>query len=125
MLRAVVDVNVLISAHLELRGPSAQIYRAWLGGAFELVASGHLLDELQRVASRPHLARRLDPQAIPVVVARIRADAIVIDDPPPEPAIPADPKDDYLVGLARAADAMVIVTGDRHLLDVSVSSLGR
>ena len=30
----------------------------------------------------------------------------------------ADPQDDFLVALGRTADASVIVTGDRHLLEV-------
>jgi len=118
VLRAVVDVNVLVSAHLRADGPPAQVYRAWLAGAFELVASPHLIDELERVALRPDIARRLDPRAIPTLIARLRTDAVIKEDSPGPRVVPRDPKDDYLVVLARAADAHVIVTGDRHLLDI-------
>ena len=118
MLRAVVDVNVLVSAHLNAHGPPARTYRAWLAGEFELVASDHLIGELELVGARPHLAARLDPQAILVLVARLRTDSVLVDDPAAERVVRADSRDDYLVALARAAGAHVIVTGDRHLLDL-------
>ena len=118
VLRAVVDVNVFISAHLNASGPPARVYRAWLDGAFELVASPRLIDELDQVAARPRIARRLDPLAIPVLVARLHRDAVIVDDPPPVRVVRRDPKDDYLVALARAGGAHAIVTGDRHLLDM-------
>ncbi len=38
-------------------------------------------------------------------------------DVPPQPAVPADPGDDYLVALAREWGA-ALVTGDHHLLDL-------
>ena len=42
--------------------------------------------------------------------------ALVVDDPTPEqPGLSPDPHDDYLVTLARAADAHYLVSGDRHL----------
>jgi predicted nucleic acid-binding protein len=42
----------------------------------------------------------------------------VVEDAPAPRVVPSDPKDDYLVALARAGGAHVIVTGDRHLLDM-------
>jgi predicted nucleic acid-binding protein len=40
-----------------------------------------------------------------------------VPDVPPQPAVPADPGDDYLVALAREWGA-ALVTGDHHLLDL-------
>lgn len=116
MVRVVVDVNVLVSAQLRADGPPGHVYSAWLAGAFELIASQHLIDELARVAGKPNLAKRLDPAAIPTLVARLRADAIIAEDPPAARVVSRDPSDDYLVALARSAGAHAIVTGDRHLL---------
>ena len=118
MPRAVVDVNVLVSALLKPDGAAAHVVRAWLAGAFELVASARVIGELADVTARPRLARRLDPLAVDALVAMLRAEAVILDDPPVERVAPADPKDDYLVALARAGGAYVIVTGDRHLLDL-------
>jgi predicted nucleic acid-binding protein len=41
---------------------------------------------------------------------------VILDDPPPLPGVSPDPDDDYLIALARAADADCIVSGDVHLL---------
>lgn len=43
--------------------------------------------------------------------------AVVLDDPAVVAPVLRDPSDDYLIALARAADAEAIVTGDRDLLD--------
>jgi putative PIN family toxin of toxin-antitoxin system len=116
--RAVVDVNVLVSALLQPDGAPARLVRAWLAGAFELIASAQLVAELVDVGVRPALRRRIDHAALEALVTTLHAEAIFVEDPPVAHAVPADPNDDYLVGLGRAGGAHVIVTGDRHLLDI-------
>ena len=56
-MRAVLDVNVLISAILSPRGSPARLLVAWQAGAFELVVSPALLTELARALAYPKLAR--------------------------------------------------------------------
>ena len=120
MLRAVIDVNVLVSALLKPESTPGRVVESWRAGAFELVASTHLISELLRISARPALARRLDPFALEALATRLRTDALVVDDPPSdERFVPGHPADDYLVALARAAKAQVIVTGDAHLLDLA------
>ena len=87
-------------------------------GAFEIVASAQLIAELVDVVARPALARRLDQSTVDALVATLREEAIVVDDPPVARVVRTDPKDDYLVAIAREAGAQVIVSGDRHLLDL-------
>jgi uncharacterized protein len=43
--------------------------------------------------------------------------AVELPDPPPPERLLRDPRDDYLVALARAGGAAAIVSGDRDLLD--------
>ena len=50
-MRAVVDVNVLISGVLSAKGASAEILRTSRDGLFELVVSELLLAELERALS--------------------------------------------------------------------------
>ena len=77
-----------------------------------------LLAELEDVAARARLSTRLGE------AGRALAGLLARDAPssrttrPPSDPVPGDPGDDYLVALARAAGAHVIVTGDRHLLDL-------
>jgi len=47
--------------------------------------------------------------------AQIARLAEIAPDPPPQPGLTPDPKDDYLVALARAAGAHWLVAGDPHL----------
>lgn len=119
MLRVVLDVNVLVSAAINRNAAPRQVLDAWQDGAFEVVVSDLLLAELERVLGRPEIAVRLDPVAASTLRRLARDDAIHAEDPSgDERLVPGDPLDDYLVALARSAGALVIVTGDRHLLDL-------
>jgi predicted nucleic acid-binding protein len=44
--------------------------------------------------------------------------ATAVPDPPPIAGLTPDPGDDYLVVLARASGAKILVSGDRHLVDL-------
>ena len=81
MLRAVVDVNVLVSAVLSPRGAPAAVVQAWQSGRFEIVASPALFAELEAVASRSRLSERLG-DAGRALIDLLRATAILHDDPP-------------------------------------------
>lgn len=119
MLRVVLDVNVLVSAAIGRDASPRRVVESWEGGAFEVVVSELLLAELERVLGRREIAVRVDPVVISILRRLTRDDAIRADDPSgDEKLVPADPRDDYLVALARAGGASVIVTGDHHLLDL-------
>jgi putative PIN family toxin of toxin-antitoxin system len=119
LLRVVFDANVFISALLSPRGSPAQLVRLWVGGAFDLVVSPLLLAELERALSYPKLTRAVNPDEARTFVEELRNSAVLLDDPSEvESGVTRDPKDDYLVALARAAGADVLVSGDPHLTDV-------
>ena len=121
MLRAVLDVNVLVSATISPAGTPARILHEWRAGAFELVVSPQLLADLERVLARPRIAARAAGAAA-AAVSLIRAGAVQVEDPTAERLVPDDSGDDYLVALARAGRAHVIVTGDAHLLEAGLRS---
>lgn len=115
-MRAVLDVNVLISALLSGSGSPARLLRAWLDGHFELVMSPKLLAEMERALRYPKLARRIEPAERQEVLTLLRHSATFVDDPAgPAPVTSPDPDDDYLIALAAGQDAM-LVSGDSHLL---------
>jgi putative PIN family toxin of toxin-antitoxin system len=117
-VRAVLDVNILISALLFRRGTPAHLLMRWLAGEFELVASDALLADLERALAYPKLRSRVPPPEAKRFVAVLRRMAPVVADPPAPPARSADPGDGYLLALAAYASA-ILVSGDRHLLDLS------
>jgi uncharacterized protein len=115
-VRAVVDVNVLISAALSARGPSAEILRRGRDGAFELVVSELLIAELTRALAYPKLRKRVPAEKAAAFVSWVRDHGTLAEDPPdPVPVSSPDPDDDYLFALAIDRRAF-LVTGDQHLL---------
>ncbi|MGH9071413.1 MAG: putative toxin-antitoxin system toxin component, PIN family [Acidimicrobiales bacterium] len=118
-MRAVLDVNVIVSATLSRGGTPALLLRAWLEGAYELVVSPALLEELHGVLDYPRIASCVTSSEAAELVNLLRRQAESIEDPRDGPTIrSSDPDDDYLISLAEAARA-VIVSGDRHLLGLA------
>jgi uncharacterized protein len=118
-VRAVLDPNVIISALLSGSGSPARVLRAWLDGAYELVASPLLLAELERALGYPKLRTRIAEVEVAELTELLRREAQVLDDPVELPnARSPDPGDDYLIALAAAAHA-VLVCGDSHLLGLA------
>jgi putative PIN family toxin of toxin-antitoxin system len=117
--RIVLDTNVFVAAVTSREGVSARLLLAARAGRFQLVASPLLLDELSDVLSRPKLRRYLSIEDAHRFVNAIRELAAVIDDPPEgDDSITDDPDDDFLVLLAEAAGADVLVSGDPDLTTV-------
>jgi putative PIN family toxin of toxin-antitoxin system len=117
-VRAVLDPNVIISALLSPTGSPAKVLRAWLDGGYELVVSPLLLEELDRALGYPKLRERVTSGEAEELIDLLRHGAEWRGDPTDAPPVRSpDPGDDYLIALAAASQA-VIVSGDRHLLDL-------
>jgi putative PIN family toxin of toxin-antitoxin system len=114
-LRAVLDVNVLVSGLLSRAGPSGRLIAMWLGGAFELVVSETLLAELGRALAYPKLIEHVAPEDAADFIELLRSTASIFADAEHPPRVSRDPGDDYVVALA-SASAAVLVSGDRDLL---------
>jgi uncharacterized protein len=115
-VRAVVDVNVLISAALSARGPSAEVLRGARDGAFELVVSEVLIAELTRALAYPKLRKRIPNEKAAAFVSWVTDHGTLAEDPAgPAPIRSPDPGDDYLLALAISRRAF-LVTGDQDLL---------
>jgi putative PIN family toxin of toxin-antitoxin system len=115
MRRVVCDVGVVISGLLSADGPPGRLLDRWRDGVFDLIVSPLWLAELARVLERPKIARYLGPGEAGELLAAIRLQAELVEDPPAQRGLTADPGDDYLVSLARAAGADLLVSGDAHL----------
>lgn len=123
MIRVVLDPGVFISALIGMPdGGPALVLRAFVDDRIEVVASRLLLDELERVLLRPKFRRYIDERAAREFVERVRRLATIVDDPPGQPGVTRDPKDDYLVSLARSQRVDGLVSGDRDLLEAGLSA---
>jgi uncharacterized protein len=115
-VRAVVDVNVLISATLSARGPSAEIIRSCRDGAFEQVVSELLIAELTRALAYSKIRQRIPAEKAAAFINWVRGNGTIAEDPGDSPSVRSpDPDDDYLLALAISARSY-LVTGDQHLL---------
>jgi uncharacterized protein len=117
-MRVVLDTNVVTSALL-WRGASYQLLQAIRQApSIQLYTSAELLEELADVLSRPSLAGRL------AVIGRSADDVLldyitavtVVDAPPLAQPVCRDPDDDAVLALGIAAQAELIVSGDKNLL---------
>lgn len=115
-MKIVLDTNVLISG-IFFSGLPSKILAAWADGEFELVASIEVLAEYRRVAERLHKEFSLiDIKAILDLITRETR----IVKPVPVPKSACDDQSDLkFLACALAADANIVVTGDRALLRAS------
>lgn len=118
-MRAVLDPNVIISATLSPGGPPGRLFRCWLEGAYELVVSPLLPDELERALGYSKLRDRVTTDETKELLEVLARAGVVVRDPdlPPEVRSP-DPDDDYLIALASVSRS-VLVSGDVDLLGLS------
>jgi putative PIN family toxin of toxin-antitoxin system len=111
-VRLVVDTNLMIRA-LRTPGPARQF--------FKLAPLTHLLvyhpeqiQELRDVASRPKLA--IAPPAVDELIDRVRRYGTIVESELDLPGDCRDPKDNYILAMALAGTAEVILTEDQDLL---------
>ncbi len=112
MMRVVADTNVLISA-LMFGGLPGEFLELAFAGAFVLVSSPVLLDELDRKLRIKFGVSAADAD---LVRNRLEGVAEVISTTLKLSVVKDDPDDDRVLECAVAGRAGVVVSGDRHLL---------
>jgi len=119
-MRVVVDTNVIVSRFLSQTGPPGSIYAYLIQRRFEFIASPEILAEYSTVLLRPALmnAHRTDVVEVTEAVVLMTRPAHVVSPTVRLPGITADPKDDKFIECAVEGGADVIVSGDKHLLEL-------
>lgn len=120
----IVDTNVVVAGLLTANdtSPVARILDGMLAAAFPFVLSAALLAEYRTVLVRPKLRKLhgLNVGEVETILTDLAQNAIVLD-PPPSTARPApDPGDQLLWDLLAARDDLLLVTGDKRLLEDAV-----
>ena len=115
-MKVVLDTNVFVSG-VFFSGPPYQILQALRDQKIELIVSPEILDEYQRVGKilaeeRPAINLK------PILEYVIQNATVYAATALPGPVC-EDPDDDKFLACALASGAVVVVSGDKHLLKVS------
>ncbi len=119
-MRVVIDTNVALSGLL-WGGPPNQLLKWGRDGVIRIPACDKMTEELKRVLDYGRFSKRLSvldnsPQQ---ALAYFRNLVFFVPNPESIPIIiKADPSDDLFLALAAQEKAVLIVSGDRHLLDL-------
>jgi putative PIN family toxin of toxin-antitoxin system len=119
-MRVILDTNVLVAALITRGTPPDRLYEAWRDGRFTLITSELQLDEFSRVTRCEGVRFRIHPAAAGRMVNGLRRLATVVQKLPRVDVSP-DPYDNFLLAMAEASEADILVTGDKR----GVLSLGR
>lgn len=117
-MRVVADTNTVVSAFL-WGGLPAELLSAARAQRITLYTSAALLAELEDVLGRDKFAARIARVGSTAerLISGYRALATLVRPAPIEPTS-RDPDDDHVLACALAAEATLIVTRDRDLLDL-------
>jgi len=118
-MKAVLDTNVLISAYVFPGGKPEAVYRFAIEGRLEIATSRILLAEFGRVLDQKF---GWSPDRVEGAVAQVARIATLVEPREVVQVVTADPADDRVLEAGRAFEADVIVSGDRHLLDLGAWS---
>lgn len=118
-MRLVADTNVVVSGLLWLGNPGRLLEAASLSRV-TLYTSVALLAELSSTLSRPKLARPIMRSELTQddLLGRYLNVAVVVEPSSVPRVVPDDPDDDQVLACALAAQVEMIVSGDKHLLDL-------
>jgi putative PIN family toxin of toxin-antitoxin system len=112
-IRLVVDVNIWIST---LLSPKFQIrVDVVFDSPYDLLVSQELFEELDDAVRKPHLAKRINRVDYGTLVSKLRTLAELVD-VRSIVEMCRDPKDNFLLALAKDGNADYLITGDTDLL---------
>ena len=115
MIRACLDVNVLVSGFPASSGVPAELVERWLRREFELILSEHILAEAVEAWEQPYWAARYTADQVRNTLTLLRERAQIVLPATTVHGVGEDEEDDLVLATAIAGDATFLVTGDRHL----------
>ena len=118
-MRLILDTNILVAALITRGTPPDKLYEAWRDGRFTLLTSELQIEEIRRVTRREGIRIRIHQAEAGRLVNDLRRLATRIENLPTLDVSP-DPYDNFLLAMAQAGHADLLVTGDkRDLLSLS------
>jgi putative PIN family toxin of toxin-antitoxin system len=117
--RVVYDCNIFVQALINRNGPAGRCVTHALDGDVTLFLSHQVLAEIRDAPSKPTPARLgVTSKRVEILVERLLAVSRTILDAPTVFSYDRDPHDAHYINLALAANAELVVSRDRDLLDL-------
>ena len=115
-MKIILDTNVFISG-IFFTGPPSQILKAWKNSSLQIVLSQEILDEYQRVAE--DLSSKFQTIDILPIIELVTIHGQFVDTQGFDLSVSEDPDDNKFIECAIASNCKIIISGDKHLLNVS------
>jgi len=115
-VKIILDTNVFISG-IFFSGPPYEILKAWRNGKFKIVISQEILLEYQRVSEKLNKKFPMINIQTMIDLLTVKADLVISPELPIQ--ICKDAEDDKFISCALASNLKIIITGDKHLLNVN------
>ncbi len=115
MPRVVLDTNVLVSAIIS-DGKSRELLIRGITNQFSIITSDLIIKELVNVLNRPKF--KTNQAEINRIIQALIKSAEIVTVKSKFEAVKQDPKDNIIIETAYDGNADIIVSGDRHLLEL-------
>lgn len=115
-MKIILDTNVLISG-IFFSGPPYQILKLWHENKFQIVITIEIFEEYKKVAEI--LSEEYPEIDISQFLNYLIKNSEIAPSLRLNERICSDPDDDKFIACAIACDCKIIVSGDKHLLNVS------
>lgn len=115
-MRVVVDTNVLISA-IFFKGKPDVILEAWRTRKLEIILSADILNEYSKVMER--LSLKFPSVESSGILSILTSGCRIVEPEVIENQVCDDPDDDKFLAAAIGGATKIIISGDKHLLDVN------
>jgi uncharacterized protein len=114
--RITLDANVLAPGFTSQASASSQLIDLWRAGAFELIVSEHVLQELARTLADPYFAARLPREDAVAILTLLNTNATVTELSARVRGVATHPEDDAVLATALSGQATILCTRDKQLL---------
>ena len=123
-MKVVLDANIYVSSMVNAQGSPRHIMVRWEHGDFDVLVSDSIINEVGRVLRYPRIAKRhkQDEKTIRRFLELLASEAVVVEPAEVLDIVKEDESDNRYLECAIEGKAHYVITGDRHLLEQSVSA---
>jgi len=115
-MKIVLDTNVFISG-IFFSGPPSKILQAWRDLKIQIILSEEIIEEYQRVAEE--LSSKFSAVDIDRIIELLTIYGEVFETKNISVSVCEDPDDNKFIECAIASNSKLIVSGDKHLLNIT------